>query len=130
MSGAPITSVYAGLLALLFVLLSIRVINLRHSAKVAFGTVGDPGLERRTRVHANFAEYAPFALLLIAFVEGGGGPTWLVHGLGIALVLGRVTHAYGVSQAAENFRFRVVGMASTFGVLILAALALFVGALT
>ncbi len=62
-----ILPVYAALLALLFVLLSIRTIRTRHSRKVALGHGDDPAMLRAMRVHANFAEYVPLALLLISF---------------------------------------------------------------
>jgi uncharacterized protein len=65
------------------------------------------------RVHSNFAEYAPFTLLPMALAESLNSWTWLMHLTGLMLLAGRVTHAYGVSQPRENFRFRVVGMAMT-----------------
>lgn len=55
---------YAAALALLFILLSANVIRGRGQHKVALGSGGMPNLERRVRVHANFAEYVPFTLLL------------------------------------------------------------------
>lgn len=108
---------YAALLALLFVALSWRTIGLRRRYRVAVGDGGQPELLRAIRVHANFAEYVPLALLLIALVEIGGSPAWLVHGLGLALLVARYAHAWGVSQTKEDFRFRVAGMMLTFGVL-------------
>ena len=71
-----ILPVYAALLALLFVLLSIRTIRTRHSRKVALGHGDDPAMLRAMRVHANFAEYVPLALLLIYFVETGLSICW------------------------------------------------------
>jgi len=59
-----ILPIYAALLALLFVLLSIRTIRTRHSRGVALGHGDDPAMLRAMRVHANFAEYVPLALLL------------------------------------------------------------------
>jgi len=73
---------------------------------------------RAMRVHANFSEYVPLALLLIYFVEVKGAPIGLVHLLGVCLLLGRLLHAWGVSQLSENFRYRVFGMAMTFFTLI------------
>ncbi len=112
---------YAALLALLFVALSWRTIKLRRHYRVAVGDGGHPELLRAMRVHANFAEYVPLALVLIALVEIGGSPAWLVHALGLALLLARCSHAWGVSHAKENFRFRISGMMTTFGVLGVAA---------
>ena len=87
-------------------------------------TVLDVGLERKMRVHANFAEYVPFALLLATFVEMQGRPALLIHLLCLALVVGRVVHAYGVSQEHENYRLLTIGMATTFTVLAVMAMAL------
>ena len=82
----PITALYAALLAPLFVLLAIRVIAARRSARVPVGDGGDAELRRRMRVHANFAEYVPFALLLMALAESLGITPWLIHVLGLALL--------------------------------------------
>jgi len=120
------TPIYAALLALVFVFLSVRTIQLRRRLRVAVGDGGDKVLARAMRVHANFAEYVPLALLLIYFVEMHTRFLMLVHGLGIALIVGRVLHAYGVSQVRENLIFRQVGMALTFGVILTAAITLLV----
>jgi uncharacterized membrane protein YecN with MAPEG domain len=115
---------YAAVLAFIYIGLSVRVVQARRSAKVAIGTRGDPSLERKMRVHANFAEYVPFALLLAAFVEMQGRPAWLIHFLCLALLAGRLVHAYGVSQEHENYSLRTVGMTVTFIVLAVLALLL------
>jgi uncharacterized membrane protein YecN with MAPEG domain len=118
----PVTPVYAALLALIFVALSIRTIRLRRRYRVAIGDGDNEPLQRAARVHANFAEYVPLALLLVYFAETGGAPALLVHTLCVALVCGRMSHAWGVSQPRENFRFRVTGMALTFSVILSACL--------
>lgn len=118
-----VTALYAGLLTPLFVLLSIRVIRQRRAVRVGIGHGDDAALLRRMRVHANFAEYVPLALLLMGLLESMGTSRYLLHGLGIALVLGRLVHAYGVSQTKENLTLRVTGMTLTFAVLVIAALA-------
>lgn len=115
-------SLYAGLLALLFIGLSALVIRQRRGAKVAIGAGGDAKLERAMRVHANFAEYVPLGLVLLTLMELQRAPTLLLHALGLLLLAGRISHAYGVSQEAENFRFRVSGMMATFATLAIAAL--------
>ena len=116
-----ITALYAGALALLFVLLSVRVIAVRQKARVALGDGGDALLARRIRVQANFAEYVPLALILVGLCESLAAPGLLVHGLGLALLLGRASHAWGMSQAEEVLAFRSVGMVLTFGVLLVGA---------
>lgn len=123
-SPMPIVSLYAALLAILFVGLSIRTIRLRRSLKIAIGDRGSTEMLRAMRVHSNFAEYVPLALLLMALVEVGGGSPWVLHGLGLLLLTGRASHAYGVSQTSEVFAFRVAGMAMTFATILCASLVL------
>jgi hypothetical protein len=110
--------------------LSVRVIGLRRRLKVAIGTGGQPALERAMRAQANFAEYVPFALVLMALAEAGGTPGWIIHPLGAALVAGRVAHGWGITREPEDFRFRVGGMMATFGVIGCAAAAAMIAALT
>ncbi len=116
------TAIYASLLALLFIYLSFCVIRLRRSVQVGVGDGGDKLLQRAIRVHGNFAEYVPFALLLVGIAEFNGlGAFWL-HFMGIALLAGRALHAYGVSKPKEDLRIRVAGMVLTFSVLLVGAI--------
>ena len=119
-----IVPLYAAVLAGMFVVVSIRAIALRRSSKLPLGFQGDIALERRVRVQGNFSEYVPFALLLSAFVELRGSAPWLLHAMGVLLIAGRLSHAYGVSQIKESFAFRVTGMAMTFTVILIAAMAI------
>jgi len=117
-----ITAFYAALLAVLFLFLSVRVIGWRRERRVEFGHGEDTELLRRMRVHANFAEYVPFTLLLMALAESMAPPHLLLHIAGLLLVAGRLLHAYGVSQSPAILRYRVYGMWLTFVALGLAAL--------
>jgi hypothetical protein len=122
----PVTALYAALLAVLYVFLSVRVISQRRQIRVEVGTGTDPELLRRMRVHANFAEYAPFALVLLALAESLKAPSAVLHVLGLILLAGRMIHAYGLSQTPHILRFRVLGMWATFTAIGLAALLCFV----
>lgn len=113
-----VTPLYAGILALVFVVLSIRVIQGRYAARAALGDGGDRVLFRRQRAHANFAEYVPLVLVLMAFLELQSGAPWLVHAIGALLLVGRLLHAYGISCEPETIKFRQAGMAMTFSALI------------
>ena len=112
-----ITPYYAAILALLFIVLSIRTIKTRREHKVAIGDGGEKSILRASRVHANFSEYVPFTVLLIAMLEMQSYSNWMIHGLCIALVAARIAHAYGVSQANENFKFRIFGTATTINII-------------
>jgi hypothetical protein len=124
MPAMHVTPLYAALLGLVFFVLSVRTIGLRRRVRVAIGDGGDAELLRAMRVHANFAEYVPLALLLLMMFEWQGGPALLVHALGLALLAGRLSHALGVSRAREEFKYRVFGMSMTFTAIVGAALGL------
>lgn len=113
-----ITPIYLALLALLFIVLSFKTINVRKKLQIGVGSGDSPELLRAMRVHANFSEYVPISLLLILSVELLNGPSVLVHALGVALLLGRLLHAYGVSKIKENLKFRVTGMLLTFATML------------
>jgi len=105
-----VTPIYAAVLALMFVVLSARVIAFQRNARVGLGDGGNRGLLRRIRAHRNFAEYVPFSLVLMALAEAQNCPSWTIHALGSALVIGRVLHAIGVTTEPETAGFRVAGM--------------------
>lgn len=118
-----ITAIYASILALFFVSLSVRVIGARRAARVALGDGGNAQLLRRQRVHGNFAEYVPLALILMLLAEQQGTAAWVVHGIGVLLLAGRLVHAFGVSQSPERIWLRVTGMSLTFAAISAGALA-------
>lgn len=119
MTAPSTTALYAGLSALLLVVLSARVIAVRRELRIALGDGEDQRLALRIRAHANFIEYTPIALLLILLAELLGTAGWLIHALGLTLLFGRSTHAW--SMASGDLRARLAGMASTFAVLIAGA---------
>ena len=116
-----ILPIYAAIFAIFFIVLSIRTIRQRRNLKIGLGDAGNKDMQRAMRVHANFAEYVPLSLLMIYLVEQSGVYAWFVHALCMGLLIGRMSHAYGVSQQRENFAFRVTGMTLTFTVLIASA---------
>jgi uncharacterized membrane protein YecN with MAPEG domain len=116
------TPIYAAILGLGFVGLSFLTLRLRRQNKIALGDGGNPQLLRAIRVHSNFAEYVPIALILIYMTESIGAPIYLIHFLGISLLIGRLSHAWGVSQENEDFKFRVFGMIATFNSIIVSSL--------
>jgi uncharacterized membrane protein YecN with MAPEG domain len=117
-----ITFLYAALFALLFVALSVRTLRLRVKLGIAIGDAGNQQMLRAIRVHSNFAEYVPLALLLIYFTELQGASARFIHIVCLCLLLGRLAHAYGVSQVNENPRLRILGTALTLGTLVVAAM--------
>jgi uncharacterized membrane protein YecN with MAPEG domain len=111
-----VTPLYAGLLALFFLVLSWRVIQFRRRG-ISLGDGGDPKMLRLIRGHANFAEYVPLILLMMGFLEVGHTSIYILHALGIALLVSRFLHGYALSFT-DRFRFgRVWGASMTFAVL-------------
>lgn len=92
----PVTSLLAGIFALLMVALSLQVSMRRAKLKVAFGDSNDNTLRRRIRAHGNFIEYAPIALIALALVELGNAAEPLAVGLAVAFFLSRALHAVGM----------------------------------
>jgi uncharacterized protein len=117
------TAVFAAILALMFIKLSLNVIGFRRKNKVALGAGGVDELERAIRAHGNFAEYVPLGLFLMGALELNDAPLALVALLGGLLVLGRYFHAKGINEPPPEFTYRVRGMKLTFAALGLSALA-------
>jgi uncharacterized membrane protein YecN with MAPEG domain len=111
-----ITSIYASLLALLIVRLSLSVIKLRRKNRIIVGDGGNEELQLAIRTHANALEYIPITLLLLLTLELNGAPKILIHILGATLIIGRIIHAVGLP--AKNLKRRVLGMQITIYLLI------------
>ena len=124
-----ITPVYAALATLLFVYLSFRVIGMRKSEKISLGDGANKEMGKRIRIHANFAEYTPLIILLMLLAELQNAPAWTLHLIGLALLVGRILHAYAISQSPQNFNLRTAGMVLTFAALVAGAFANLAGAL-
>lgn len=128
MASVAITAFYAGILAIILVALSIRVVIVaRAKAHVPFGDGGQEELTPVVRAQANFAEYVPLAVLCIGFTEFGGASENLVHGLGIALVVARVVHPFGLRASVGPSIPRFIGTIVTWGVLLVAGVTAILG---
>jgi uncharacterized membrane protein YecN with MAPEG domain len=119
---------YAALSALLLVWLSARVIQGRVVFKVDIGDGGNEEMQRRIRVQANFIEYVPLALILMLFVQQAGFSAWIVHVLGVTLILARVLHAMGLGRVSGVSQGRFIGATATFAVLLVGSLLSLMGA--
>ena len=118
----PITTLYAGALAIVFGVLSLQVIRCRRSG---FGDENHPKnwqLQRAIRGHGNFSEYTPIVLILMLVMEAGGASATALHILGSGFLVGRIMHAIAFSTEKGVMNFRQIGTVLTF-------LALFGGAI-
>ena len=93
---APITAAYAAVLAILVVALGINVTMHRVKLQVPLGDGGNTQMLRMIRLHGNAAEYIPLAVVLMLIYEVNGGMHIVLHGAGIALIIGRLLQTWGM----------------------------------
>jgi uncharacterized membrane protein YecN with MAPEG domain len=120
-----ITALYAGALALLALTLAANAARTRGKYGVGLGDGGKPELLQAIRMHGNFIENAPLALVVLLALELTATAAWTIHALGGALVIGRILHAWGLSRSADRSFGRAAGTVLTWTMIGLAgALAL------
>ena len=126
-SMLPVTLVFAGAAALINLWLAFRVVAIRQKGKVLHGDGNNVLLLCRMRAQANFIEYAPFVLILLALIElAGGSKTWL-WAIGAIFVAARLVHPLGMDAQKVN-PLRAVGACVTWAVLlVLAGWAIWIG---
>lgn len=115
------TPIYAAVLAVMFVVLSLNVIRCRLKGYWRDDHPKGQILHRAVRGHGNFAEYTPLALILIAMLELNGANAWAVNGIAGAFVLGRILHAIAFSTAQGMLKFRQAGTLLTLSSLLVGA---------
>jgi uncharacterized membrane protein YecN with MAPEG domain len=118
-----ITGLYAGVLGLFYVFLSLRVALLRKKLKIGLGDGGEKKLARAIRVHGNFSEYTPFILLLMVLFELQSihilSYSFLIlHFFGMTFLLARSLHAYGITQHSGISVGRFSGILLTWFIII------------
>jgi uncharacterized membrane protein YecN with MAPEG domain len=115
------TLIYAGLLGLLLVVLSFNVMNnwVRVTGR---GQQTDLEMRRAERVLSSFVEYVPMSLVLLALIELRGAPPFVIHVLGMTLVVARMLHAYGSNTMRGSGVMRFIGAQLTFLALTIASL--------
>lgn len=116
----PISLTIAAAAAVINLWLALRIVPTRMRDKGGLPEADAARLTTNMRAHANFAEYAPFILILMALIElAGGSPTglWIA---GTVFVAARVAHGIGMTRPSPN-PFRGGGAFVTWA--ILAALA-------
>ena len=111
-----ITAAYAAIFGLMMIILSALVVRQRFKQRVTLMDGGKLVVRQAMRIHGNFTEYVPLALVLVAFVELGGAMMWLVHLLGGGLLAGRLLHATGLKASKGPTVGRISGMLLTYSV--------------
>ena len=108
-----IAALYIAINILILFTLTFLVIRQRNNEKIIFGDGDSESMQRAIRVHGNFTEYAPMALIGIFAMAGlSASPYWL-HGVGIAFTTGRILHAFGYTKTTGESLGRFIGMILT-----------------
>lgn len=97
----PISLTAAAAAAFINLWLGIRIGQVRTSEKISIGDGGNEKVIRRMRAQANFVEFTPFVLILIALIElAAGTSTWLWAVMAVYMVA-RIAHAFGMDGMAK-----------------------------
>ena len=112
---------YAAGLAVMYVVLAGLVIRQRFKTRVGLGDGQQPDLVKAVRIHGNFAEYVPLLLLLLFILEVQAAALWQLHLIGGLTLVGRISHAIGLTKSSGTSLPRLIGMICTFSALLSAA---------
>jgi len=132
MTSGQILLACGGTLGVILVVLSVMVVRLRFQLRVWLGdgngTPEHKPLRVAMRAQANFIEYVPLTLLLLAGLGLAGANSRLILGLSVALVISRIAHPIGMYRPAPN-PFRAGGIMLNWVVLLVASCAAIIRAL-
>jgi len=107
-------ALWAALLLLLILTLSIQVVQKRSKHKVLIGDEGIPEMVQAVRAFGNAVEYVPPALAGLGILAVAGASPLVIHITGLALFVGRALHAVGLSRSGGASFPRTIGMILTW----------------
>jgi len=110
----PITALYAALLVAVFVVLTVRIGLARGKTGISMLDGGNEQVLVAMRRHGNFIEHVPLLLVLMAIIEINDGSAVFLHVVGIALVICRIAHPFGLRHDRAQTPMRMLGAGGTF----------------
>jgi uncharacterized membrane protein YecN with MAPEG domain len=123
-ASAHAAALWVGLHLILLLVLSLLVVRQRRAHGVVLGDADIPALTQAVRAFGNATEYVPAGLIAIAVLAMVGIPPMVVHLTGLVLLVGRVSHAIGLSRSGGASILRSAGVILTWLAYILGAVAL------
>lgn len=124
MLSVPVTLYTACVLGLLLIFLSANVIRNRVREKVAYGDgYGQSDtLFKAIRAHANFTEYVPLVLIILALLELNNAHPIIVYAISGLIIVGRLLHFIGLKRKAKVNSQRFLGMIMTFSAILVGSI--------
>lgn len=117
-------ALYAGLLGLIAAWLFANVGKVKNTEKVFMGDGGNERVIRAMRGQANFVENVPLILILMLIAAMLNMPAFVIHIIGIAMVVGRFFHAIHFTKDDAPVWQRAVGAMTSFFSLVIMSLSL------
>ena len=111
----PITLMYAGIFAIIALLLSFLAGSARGRAgtSILYGDPVDMKLAEKVRRHQNFLEYVPIFLILFAALEANGVSSMFLYIVGDLMIVVRIFHAFGLHHDNMAHIGRLIGAGGT-----------------
>ncbi len=121
MSAIQAAGLWSGLLILVLIVLSVRVVINRRRHKVILGDGGNEEMIVAARGFGNAAEYTPVAMGALVLLALTGFAPWVIHVIGGTFFVGRLIHPSGLAFGSGPRPARVIGMMLTWLPLLAAA---------
>lgn len=120
-SEYPITLLTASILGLIYFGLCYNVVKNRIKA-MKQEDYDQEVLDRMVRVQCNFIEYVPIVLILLGLLENAGAKSYIVLGIAVGIIVGRILHAWGLASKAGTSFGRYYGTVLTWLALLTASI--------
>jgi uncharacterized membrane protein YecN with MAPEG domain len=117
-----VTSLYLGILGLVYFWISIETIMARGKNKVSLGAGENNEIIHLVSAHGNFSSYVPFFLLALYLLEQQTVSAYAIHALAVVFVFGRLLHFLTMRNKEQTFKYRKTGMMLTLWPLIIVSL--------
>lgn len=121
-NSLQMVGLYIALNLLLNLVLAYRVSAGRVRTKLMTGTGDDNPLYNASRAHIVNTEYTPIGLIGLIGLFFLSASVWIIHIVGVALTLGRLLHAIGLSRTSDSTPPRLWGTLLTWAGQLIAAL--------
>jgi uncharacterized membrane protein YecN with MAPEG domain len=122
----PVSAVFAAVLGVLLIVLSLLVSRHRLRLQKGLGVNEDIDFQAAVRAHANLTEYAPIGLIMLAVAELNGVSGTLIYWVGMGFVAGRLLHAFGmINGRGGPHMARMVGILLTWLAILVLSILLF-----